>query len=161
MESYRILLFLHIAASVVVFGATFSFPFLQGFAERRGVTATRFMLEFTRRLDNILITPGALIVAVFGIGLIFDDETGFKDDFPGWLMGAVLWFVVMFAVMVTVQRRTVGDALKALDGAQDEGSLPVGYVALGKRLQMVGGLLGLSVLGILALMVWGAEGGFN
>lgn len=161
MESYRILLFLHIAASVIVFGAIFSLPFLQGFAERRGVTATRFMLEFSRRLDNILITPGALIVGVLGVGLIFDDNATYKDDMPGWLVGSIIWFVAMFAVAVTVQRRTVGDAMRALDGATDDKALPVAYVALGKRIQMVGGLLGLSVIGITALMVWGAEGGFS
>ena len=161
MESYRILLFLHVAASLVVFGSTFALPFLQGLAERRGVTATRFMLEFSRRLDNILITPGSLIVGVLGVGLIFEDRTGYKDDMPGWLMGAIAWFVVMFVVGVAIQRRTVGDAMKALEGAKDDQALPVAYIALGKRIQMVGGLLGMSVLGILALMVWGTEGGFS
>lgn len=160
MESYRIQVFLHITAVIVGLGITFVYPFLQGFAERRGVATTRFALEFSQRLEKIAVIPGALLTAVFGVGLIFDKHTGYKDDFPAWLMIAIGWYVLAVVVALTVQRRNVADGIKALEGAHDDQALPVEYVAISKRIQMVGGLLGLSIIGITFMMVWGASGGF-
>ena len=42
----------------------------------------------------------------------------------------------------------------------DAGRVPVEYVEISRRMQMVSGLFGLSIIGILFMMVWGAEGGF-
>ena len=160
MESYRIQLFLHIAAAIVAFGATFSYPFLQGFAERQGTGATRFALRAIQRIEKFLVYPGAILVPLFGIGLIFDDQTGYSDDFPVWLMIAIAWYVLAFGTAVTVQRNNLKKGLEALEGAPDNAPLPEAYVPIGKRMQMVGGLLGISVIGIAFLMVWGGEGGF-
>jgi hypothetical protein len=160
MESYRIMLFLHIAAVVVMLGPGYVFPFLQAFSERQGVRATRLYLRFAQRISLLLIYPGYVLVAVFGVGLIFDDRTGYKDDFPRWLEFAIPWYVIAVLLDVILMRRLIADGLRALEGATDDNALPVAYVGPGRNMQMVGGLIGLSVLGVLALMVWGAEGGF-
>lgn len=160
MTSYRILLFLHIVAVVIGFGVTFALPFLQAFAERTGPGATRFMLRFARRMENIVIYPGAVLVFVFGLGLMFDDNTGYKDDMPAWLTISTIWFVITVAMAFGILRRTVRQALDALDGVPDDGELPPAYLALSRRIQMLGGLLGVSIVGIAFLMVWGANGGF-
>jgi len=160
MTGYRIMLFLHVLAVVVGLGATFAYPFLQAFAERNGVGATRFMLRFTQRLQRMVVWPGAVVVLVFGIGLTFSDELTYKDDMPVWLTIAIVWYLAAFALDVFVQRRFVADALKTLDGVADSAALPDAYVTLGKRIQMVGGVLGLTVVGIAFLMVWGANDGF-
>jgi uncharacterized membrane protein len=160
VDSYRIQLFLHVLAVVIGLGVAFVEPFLQAFAERQGVNATRNALRFIQRIENILVTPGAILVAVFGVGLIFDDRTGYRDDFPTWLMIAIAWYVVAFVVAATLQRRNLKDAIEALEGAQTDDALPVRYVEISRRIQMVGGLLGVSIIGVLFMMVWGAEGGF-
>ena len=160
MNSYRILVFLHVAVVIVGFGAIFALPFLQAFAERTSVGATRFALRFSRRIENFLIYPGGVLIFVFGIGLIMDDKTGYKDDMPAWLTIAIVWFLAMAALSFFVMRRTTAQALTSLEGVADDGSFPAVYMALSKRLQMVGGIIGLSVVGIAFLMVWGAEGGF-
>ena len=98
--------------------------------------------------------PGAVLAALFGIGLIFDDGTGYKDDFPTWLMIAVTWFVAVFILASTVQRSATLSAIATLDGLPDGPKLPDAYVAVAKRIQMVGGFLALSIVGILFLMVW-------
>ncbi|OAI41132.1 hypothetical protein AYO38_04415 [bacterium SCGC AG-212-C10] len=154
MTAYKIQLFLHVLAVVVGMGSTFALPFLQAFAERQGVAATRFAMQFSRRLENMVIVPGAILLFLFGLGLIFDDTTGYKDDMPGWLMIAVAWYIVVFIVAATVQRKNVTDAMRVLDSTPDGPTLPAEYVAVSKRIQMVGGLLGLSIVGIAFLMVY-------
>lgn len=154
MDSYKLLLFLHIAAATVGLGLTFAYPFLQAAAERSGVVATRFLLQATLRIEKIAVVPGAVIVLLMGVGLIFDDGTGYKDDFPTWLMIAIPWYLAIFAVAILVQSKNVAKAIGALEGVPDNAPLPAAYVALGKKIQMVGGLLGLSIIGILFLMVW-------
>ncbi|MFN0148585.1 MAG: DUF2269 family protein [Dehalococcoidia bacterium] len=160
MNSYRVLLFLHIAVVIVGFGAIFVLPFLQAFAERTSVGATRFVLRFSRRLENFVIYPGSVLVFIFGIGLMMDDKTGYRDDMPVWLTIAIVWFLAIAALSYFVVRRTAAQALASLEGVADDGSFPAAYMALSKRLQMVGGIIGLSVVGIAFLMVWGADGGF-
>jgi hypothetical protein len=57
MESYKLLVFLHVAAVVVGLGITFSFPFLQAAAERSGVAATRFFHEASMRIEDGHLPP--------------------------------------------------------------------------------------------------------
>lgn len=154
MDSYKAQLFLHIAAVVIGLGVTFVYPFLQGFAERNGVAATRFALQFGRRLERMVVWPGAALIFLFGVGLIFSDQTGYKDDFPAWLMVAIAWYVAAVAVAVFVQDRAVGEALASLEGVADGPDLPAAYTPIARRMQIAGGMLGLSVVGILFLMVW-------
>jgi uncharacterized membrane protein len=154
MDSYKILLFLHLAGVIVGLGATFSFPFIQAAAERQGTGATRFALRVMHRVERFLVIPGAVIVLLAGIGLIFDDRTGYSDDFPAWLMVAIAWFAVAFFTGGYIQGKNVEAALRALDRVSDNAALPAAYQPIGKRMQMIGGLLGLSVIGIALLMVW-------
>jgi hypothetical protein len=154
VDDYKLLTFFHVFSVVVGLGVTFALPFLHGFVERRGVGPTRLMLEFSLYLEKFVILPGAALVFLFGLGLIFTDTTGYKDDMPVWLEIAIAWFVVAIAVSVFVQRRQVKEALAALEGVPDDGGFPAAYMAVTRRIQAVGGLLGLSVLGIGFLMVW-------
>ncbi|MCC6385846.1 MAG: DUF2269 family protein [Dehalococcoidia bacterium] len=154
MESYKLLAFVHVAAVVVGLGTTFAFPFLQAAAERSGVAATRFMYEAARRVENIVILPATIIIFVMGLGLIFDDNLPYKDDFPAWLMIAIPWYVATGLVWWFVQRKFADRALNTLRGVPDNAPLPSAYFEFGKKVQMVGGILGVSIIGILFLMVW-------
>ncbi|MGH2632621.1 MAG: DUF2269 family protein [Tepidiformaceae bacterium] len=154
LNSVRIELFLHVIIVIIALGVTFVYPILQGFAERKGVGATRFALEFMRRLETIVVIPGAVLLFIFGGLLVGNSNLPYKDDMPTWLIVSIVWFLVAFAVAVFVQRRNVSKALKALEGVPESKELPAYYVAIGKRMQMVGGLLGLSIVGIAFLMVW-------
>ena len=154
MESYRIMLFLHVAVVIVTIGATFAFPFLQAFAERSGVGATRFVMQFLARIERMLVIPGSVVLTLFGVALIFDDGSGYKDDFPAWLSAAIPLFIIVVIVDLLVQQRQVKAAIAALDGVPDTAPLPAAYAAIGKRIQMVGGLEGLALVVIIFLMTY-------
>lgn len=154
MDSLKLELFLHVAAVIVAMGVTFSYPFLQGQAERRGTGATRFYLEFSHFLEKFVVIPGSILLFIFGGLLIGNDKLPYKDDMPVWLMVSVVWFLAAFALAFFVQRKNTLAGIKALEGVPDSSPLPDTYTAIGKRTQMVGGLLGLSVIGIAFLMVW-------
>lgn len=154
MESHKAQLFLHVLAVIVTIGVTFGFPFLQAFAERQGVGPTRFVMQFMVRIEKILVIPGSILIALFGVGLIFDDHPGYKDDFPAWLMVAIALFIVLVVADLVVQQPQVKSAVRALQGAPDGEPLPAAYAPIGKRIQMVGGLEGLAIVVITFLMVW-------
>ena len=154
MSSFRIELFIHVAAVVVGLGVTFVYPFLQAFAEKNGVGSARFALRFSERLENIVVIPGAILLFIMGLLMIANGESGFKDDMPVWLTIGIVWFLAAFAVAIFVQRKNVKAGIKALEGVADDAALPAEYMAVSKRMQMVGGLLGLSVICITFLMVY-------
>lgn len=154
MSLLRIELFIHVAAVVVALGVTFVYPFLQAFSEKNGVAATRFALRFGERLENIVVIPGAILLFIMGLLMIANGESGFKDDMPVWLTIGIVWFLAAFAVAVFVQRKNVKAGIKTLEGVPDDAALPPEYLAVSKRMQMVGGLLGLSVICITFLMVY-------
>ena len=154
MNSYKLELFLHVAAVIVAMGVTFVYPFLQGQAERRGTGATRFYLEFSHFLEKFVVIPGAILLFVFGGLLIGNDRLPYKDDMPVWLTVSVVWFLAAFATAFFVQRKNILAGIAALEGVPDSAPLPEAYTAIGKRTQMVGGLLGFSVIAIAFLMVW-------
>lgn len=156
MTSYKIELFLHVIFVVVALGVTFAYPFMQGFAERKGVGPTRFFLEFSERVERFLVIPGTILLFIFGGLLISNGNTPnqYKDDMPAWLMVSIVWFLAAFAAAFFVQRKNVSNAIKSLEGVPDSAALPTAYEPIGKRIQMVGGLLGVSVIAIAFLMVW-------
>ncbi len=133
LESYRIMLFLHVAAVILTIGATFAFPFLQAFAEGKGVGPTRFVMQFLVRIEKMLVIPGSVLLILVGVGLIFDDGTGYKDDFPTWLSISIPLFLIVILVDLFVQQRQVKRAIKSLEGLPDSAALPAAYTAVGKK----------------------------
>ena len=103
MASFRILLFLHIA-SVIALGATFAYPFIQALAERQGAGVTRFALQAIKRTNMYFVHPAMVLIFVFGLGLIFSDQTGYKDDMPVWLTIAIVWYLAAVGIAVFVLR---------------------------------------------------------
>jgi uncharacterized membrane protein len=154
VTAYKIEVFLHVATIIVVFGLTFMYPFLQGAAERAGTGATKFALSVIHRTEKFVVTPGAVLVFIFGGMLIGNDKLPYKDDMPAWLIISVVYFLVIFAIALFVQRPALNKARALLEKAPDNAPLPAEYEPLGKRMQMVGGLMGLSVIIIAFLMVY-------
>ncbi len=154
MTALKIELFLHIIAVIIVLGMTFVYPFLQGAAERAGTAQTRFALKLMLWLETFVVTPGAILVLIFGGILIGNSHLPYKDDMPAWLIIAIVWFLAALATAVFFQRPNLKKALAILEKAPDSAPLPAEYEPIGKRMQMVGGVLGLSIIIIAFLMVY-------
>jgi uncharacterized membrane protein len=154
MNSIRIELYLHVIAVIIALGITFSYPFLQAFGERSGVAATRFALRFIHRMETFVVLPGAILLFIFGGLLVGNSNLPYKDDMPAWLIVSIVWFLAAYGVAFFVQRRNVTKAIALLENVPDGPDLPSDYVAVSKQMQMVGGLLGFSVIAIAILMVW-------
>lgn len=152
-NTFKLLLFLHIAFVVLALGPTFAFPFLEGVAKGKGVGATRFVLQFENRLETIWIRPGAILLFLAGCAMILKEEE-FREDMPVWLMVGIAWFIAAFLTALFIQGKNVKDGIAALEGVPDSADFPAAYEPVAKRMQIVGGLLGLSVVGITFLMVW-------
>lgn len=154
MSAYRIELFVHVAAVIVALGATFSFPLLHAAAERQGVPATRFVLRTMHLIETRLVLPGAVLIFLMGLALIFNDRTGYSDHLPAWLAVAIIWYLAAFFTASVVQRANVNAALGTLEGVPDGSALPSAYRAAARRVQLTGAALGLTTVGIAFLMVW-------
>ena len=154
MTAYHIELFLHVIAVIIVFGITFAYPILQGAAERAGTVQTRFAIGLIHRLETYVVTPGAVLVLIFGGILIGNDKLPYKDDMPAWLITAIVLFLIAFGTAIFVQRPNLNKARAILEKAPDGAPLPAEYEPIGKQMQMVGGMLGLLIIVIAFLMVY-------
>jgi uncharacterized membrane protein len=152
-DAYKALVFLHVAAIVIALGSTFALPVLQPMAAHQGIPALRFALRFTHRLEQVIVGPGSGIALLTGIALIFNDRTGYKDDFPTWLLISAVWFVVAAVVANTFQARNVRRAIELVEATPDAGPPPAELGPEAKRKQLTGQLLAHSTIGIKYLMV--------
>jgi hypothetical protein len=69
---YDVVLFIHIGAVVVAFGATFAYPFFQTVVERMSPRSVPAMLRAMHASSRYLVTPGSLVVLASGIYLTID-----------------------------------------------------------------------------------------
>lgn len=153
MQGYRSELFLHVIFVIVALGPLFITPLLQATAEKRGTGAVQLYLDFLERAMRLFMLPGALVVFVMGGILMSSDHFYGHDDPPAWLVASMLWFVVAAVFGGVGLRRTMRQARAALNGVPAEAPLPATYRDAGVWMQVILGVLGLSVIGIAYLMV--------
>ncbi len=72
MQLYDVVVFVHVTAVVVAFGATFAYPFFQAGVERISPRSVPAMLRAMHTTSRRLVTPGSLIVLASGIYLTID-----------------------------------------------------------------------------------------
>jgi uncharacterized membrane protein len=78
---YNVGLFLHIAAVVVVFGATYCYPFMFAVAAKSGLEATVSALRVTTVVERYLITPGSIFILLVGFYLVGKGDWSGSDAF--------------------------------------------------------------------------------
>jgi hypothetical protein len=69
---YDVVLFVHVTAVVVAFGATFAYPFFQVGIEKMSPRSVPAMLHAMHTTSRYLVTPGSLVVLDSGIYLTID-----------------------------------------------------------------------------------------
>jgi hypothetical protein len=72
IQFYDVVVFVHVTAVVVAFGATFAYPFFQTVVEQASPRSVPPMFRAMHTTSRYLVIPGALIVLAAGIYLTID-----------------------------------------------------------------------------------------
>jgi uncharacterized membrane protein len=155
LDFYAIVLFLHIAAAVIAFGATFAYPIIDVAIRRSDPRALPIWHEAQNQVGFKLITPGAIVVLITGFYMAADrwDEAG-----GVWFSAAGVIVLVLLGLghgFFAPNARKLRDQARAdlAAGADETGRMSAEYETLAKRTAMVGILASLLVLTALFLMV--------
>lgn len=155
LDFYAIILFLHIVAAVVGFGAMFAFPVIGAAIRRSDLSALPTWHEAQIQIGRRIITPGATLVLATGIYLAIDR---WRDSGPWFSIAGVIVIVVLGLVhgYLIPRARRLRDQARAdlADGGAERGRVSDAYAALANPADKVGMLVGLLVLIALLLMVW-------
>ncbi len=157
-------LLLHVLTAIAVFGPTFAFPFIGGFA-RRDPRNALVVSEILQGVERRIVIPGAVAMPFFGLALIY---TGHFDLWQSeWLVISIGLYIVTFFFAVLVQQQNgmkLVDLLKRIPAPPPKGAMPAGsggtqgpppeVAVLTKRLAMGGAFLILMIVVIVVLMIW-------
>lgn len=156
LDFYTVVLFLHIAAAVIAFGATFAFPIIDITVRRVDLRSLPVWHEAQNAIGMKLITPGATLVLISGIYMAIDR---WKDVGGFWFGAAGVIVIVLLGLghgFFAPTARKMRDQAKTdlAAGAAESGRMSAAYEALAVRTRTVGILSSLLVLTALLLMVW-------
>ncbi len=147
VEFYDVVLFVHITAVVVAFGATFSYPFFQAVVERVSPRSVPAMFRAMHTTDRYLVIPGSLVVLAAGIYMTIE-----RWDF-GYLFITVGMSIVVVLIILGVtffnRHETRAIELSERDIAaagSGEVELSEEYWEVSKRIGRVGTSAGLLIL---------------
>jgi hypothetical protein len=155
-DFYTLVLFLHIAAAVIGFGAAFVYPVIDMAVRRADLRALPVWHEAQNQIGFKLMTPGAIVVLLTGIYMAIDRW----DDFGGaWFSAAGVIVVVILGLahgFFTPNARKMKAQAEAdlAAGAADRGQMSAEYEAIAARVRVAGIFTSLLVLVALLLMVW-------
>jgi hypothetical protein len=163
-------LVMHILGVIVAFGPDFvMIPLIANMGQKDPRYAS-FAAELIDVFEAKVATPVAVLVPLFGVGLIY---TGHVDLWKSeWLIISIILYMGAFFFAIFVQTPNSARFVKLLQSmpapAQGSGPPSAGVggpppevETLGRKLQLGGMYLTLSVLVILILMVWRPGGEFT
>jgi hypothetical protein len=151
---YDVVVFVHVTAVVVAFGATFAYPFFQAVVERASPRSVPAMFRAMHTTSRYLVVPGALVVLAAGVYLTIER----------WDFGQLFVIVGLFVVVVVIilgatffdrhESRAIELAQRdvAAAGAGDV-VLSDEYWEVSKRITRVGMLASLLILVAVFFMV--------
>jgi len=87
----------HVAAAIVGFGATFSYPVIQLYAERRNRASIPFAMDAILAISRWVAVPATLVVGATGTYQVIDGPYGLDDP---WLGAGVALYLAVMAVGV-------------------------------------------------------------
>jgi uncharacterized membrane protein len=136
---------LHVAAAIVGFGATYSYPVLQLLGERGDRRHLPFALDAILTISSRVAVPATTVVGITGVYQLADGPYGLDDIWAS--LGLALYLVVMAVAILLLAPayRRAAVAARLNDDA--------GYAAAMRRVRIAGPLVALAVLVIVALMV--------
>ncbi len=108
-----VLLTIHILTAIVAFGPTFAFPLMARMAASQPQHSL-FVLHLTERIEKRMTIPLALTMPVSG-GLLVWAE-GIEVSSAGWLVLAIVLYLVAMTYAVLVQVRSIDRMIELAEG---------------------------------------------
>jgi uncharacterized membrane protein len=152
---YEVSVAVHVAAAVVGFGATFTYPVIQVAAERGDRRALPFAMAAILAVSRFVAVPATTLVGATGLYQLVDGPYGLDD---AWLaIGIVLYAAVMSTgvlYLAPAYRRAERAAVRMVEAAPAGTSVELSpeYRAAVRGPARVGPAVAASVLAILVLM---------
>jgi Predicted integral membrane protein (DUF2269) len=153
MNWFLFWLFLHILAAVLAFGPIFVFPIVGSLAATMP-QHLHFAVELNHRIEQRLVLPLAVTMAISGAGLIWTANINIFQT-PFLLIGVVLYLValgVAFRILLPTTMALVGLTEAPPPGAP-VGPPPQEVTTRIRRLQIFGGVEMILFLVIIFLMI--------
>lgn len=152
---YDVVIWLHVAAVIVGFGATFAYPFFQAVAERTSPRSIPAVMRATHTADKFLVIPAMLVILGGGIYLVLDGPFDWGDTFVAvGLAGIIVLLIGALTFFARHEHKLIELAERDIAAAGDgEVELSDEYWAYSKRLALVGSLAGVLILIIAFFMV--------
>lgn len=152
-------LFVHITSMMLAFGPTYAFPMISAMA-RKNPKHAPFASAVGEMISLRMTWPFALLTGLSGVFLIFASDWPFFET--TWLTTGVGIYVAALIFSATYQtpnaRKMAALGRKMAEAGPPPEGAPAGpppeVVALGKKLQMGGTILGIATLVIIYLMVF-------
>jgi hypothetical protein len=145
---YDVVLTVHIAAVVVAFGVTFTYPLLFSLA-RRHPRHLPFAYRFEHAVTQRVLNPGLLVVLLAGVYLASKGHD-WSEFWVQWAFGAVIVIgAIAGSVLAPAERKLIEIADRAVAAAPPgDGEITFGaeHDALVTRLQVAGTAASLLVL---------------
>lgn len=156
VSAYDVVLAIHIMAVVVTFGAVFAYPLMFGVASKADPRSLPVIHRIETTIERLLVNGGLVVVVGAGIFLATDGKH-WSDFFVQWGLGAAIVIGgVVGAVMIPASKRAQQLAERDLaDGATGGDGEPAWseeYLAISRRLKLVGTFLSLLVLATIFMM---------
>ena len=138
-------------AAIVAFGPSYAFPIIMAMA-RKDPQHLVFGAKVVHTLSSKVTKLGAMATGIFGILLIFAKDLSLKDN--PWLLISLLIYAIALTFAIVVQGPNSEKMVELLSAATPGEAPPPEVPELGKRLQMGGMFLGISVIVLMLLMVF-------
>jgi uncharacterized membrane protein len=151
MSLYDISVFIHVAAVVVGFGATFGEALLFPVAMKAGVRHLPFVHQAQLAINQRMAGPALGLIILTGIYQTIDGDWGFGSF---WISATFAIAIVLGgmngAYFVPTDRRLAAQAQREID---ETGAVSDGYQKQARTEGILGGVAGLLVLIAIFLMV--------
>jgi len=145
---YITLKFVHVVLAIVAIGFNSAYGLVIGRARKAGTAELKFALRTVKFMDDYVANPCYALLLLTGVGMVH--TAGYPWALK-WIHGSLALLVVAFVLALGFYTPTLRKQIAILEsrGADD-----AEFMRLSRRGSMLGGILGLIVLVIVALMVY-------
>ena len=145
---FATLKFLHVLLAIIAIGFNSAYGLLIGRARKAGTAELKFALRTVKVMDDYVANPCYVLLLLTGVGMVH--TSGYPWSLK-WIHGSMTLLVVAFVLAFGFYTPTLRKQIAILES---RGPDDAEFARLSRRGSMLGGILGLIVLVIVALMVY-------